>query len=50
MQRPAVSRFFDPICGMWLEAGQVAATFSFIGWTYGFCSEECRDLFHQKLP
>jgi len=48
MKRPPVSRFFDPICGMWLEAGQVAATFSFIGWTYAFCSEECRDLFAQK--
>ena len=48
MKPPPVSRFFDPICGMWLEAGQVATTFTFIGWTYVFCCEECRDLFAQK--
>lgn len=48
MKRPAVSCFFDPICGMWLEPGQVAASFSYIGWTYAFCCEECRDLFAQK--
>jgi len=33
---------------MWLEVGQVAATFTFIGWTYAFCCEECRDLFARK--
>jgi len=48
MKPPPVSRYFDPICGMWLEAGQVAATFTFIGWTYAFCCEECRELFAQK--
>jgi YHS domain-containing protein len=48
MKRAPVSRFFDPICGMWLDAAEVAITFSYIGWIYAFCSEECRDLFAQK--
>ena len=48
MKRPPVSRFFDPICGMWLDAAEVTITFSYIGWTYVFCSQECRDLFAQK--
>jgi YHS domain-containing protein len=42
------ARFFDPICGMWLDADKVTITFTYIGWTYAFCSEECRDLFVQK--
>ena len=45
MRRPPVSRFFDPICGMWLDAVEVSITFTYIGWTYAFCSEECRNLF-----
>lgn len=48
MKQPAVSRFFDPICGMWLEAAEVTITYTYIGWTYAFCSEECRDLFARK--
>jgi YHS domain-containing protein len=48
MKRPPVSRFFDPICGMWLDAVEVTITFTYIGWTYAFCSEECRNLFAQK--
>ena len=48
MKRPPVSRFFDPICGMWLDAVEVTITFTYIGWTYAFCSQECRDLFAQK--
>ena len=39
---------FDPICGMWLEAAQVVARYTYIGRAYGFCSTECRDLFAQK--
>ena len=45
MKRSPVLRAFDPICGMWLEASQIVATFTYIGWTYTFCSLECCDLF-----
>ena len=33
---------------MWLDAVEVSITFTYIGWIYAFCSEECRDLFAQK--
>ncbi len=36
---------FDPICGMWLDADEVAGTFTYLGQTYIFCCAECRDLF-----
>ena len=36
---------FDPICGMWLEPGQAAATHTYLGQAYAFCCTECRDLF-----
>jgi len=45
MQARDEARFFDPICGMWLRAGDVAVTFTFVGHTYAFCCTECRDLF-----
>ena len=45
MKPQPVSRVFDPICGMWLDASQVVVTFTYIGWTYAFCCQECRDLF-----
>jgi YHS domain-containing protein len=45
MKRLPASRLFDPICGMWLEADEVVATYLYIGRTYAFCSMECRDLF-----
>ena len=35
----------DPICGTDLAAGQIAATYTYIGQTYSFCCKECRDLF-----
>ena len=41
-------RRFDPICGMWLAPEQVAATYSYIGRVYSFCSAECRELFARK--
>jgi YHS domain-containing protein len=33
---------------MWLAPDQVAATYTYIGWTYSFCSAECRALFVRK--
>jgi YHS domain-containing protein len=42
--RPA-ARVYDPICGIWLDASRTSITFIYIGWTYAFCSIECRDLF-----
>jgi YHS domain-containing protein len=38
-------RVFDPICGMWIEAGCAELTLEYIGQTYAFCCAECRDLF-----
>jgi len=37
--------FFDPVCGMWLQANDVAVTFTFVGHADTFCCAECRDLF-----
>ena len=45
MRHQTITRQFDPICGMWLDADQSTVTFTYIGWTYTFCSAECRDLF-----
>jgi YHS domain-containing protein len=39
------STAFDAICGMWLETNQVAATYTYLGQSYAFCCEECRDVF-----
>lgn len=39
------SPVFDPICGMWLEPNQIVVTYAYLGQTYGFCCNECRDLF-----
>ena len=36
---------FDPICGMWLEGDRSEISYAYVGETYTFCSEECRDLF-----
>ena len=36
---------FDPVCGMWLEQAQVTITHTYLGRTYSFCCDECRDLF-----
>jgi len=36
---------FDPVCGMWLEPHQVAATYTYLGQTYAFCCTECCELF-----
>ena len=36
---------FDPVCGMWLEPDEVAATCSYLGHTYSFCCRECCELF-----
>ena len=35
----------DPICGMWLEPRQIAASYAYLGRTYYFCCLECRDMF-----
>ena len=35
----------DPVCGMWLEPTQVAATYTYLGQTYVFCCAECCELF-----
>lgn len=39
---------FDPICGMWLDLNQAAATYAFLGRIYIFCCAECRDLFAES--
>lgn len=35
----------DPMCGMLMTESQVVATYHYIGQTYSFCCDECRDLF-----
>lgn len=39
----------DPVCGMVLEPETAAATFSYAGWTYLFCCQECLETF-KKAP
>jgi YHS domain-containing protein len=36
----------DPVCGMVLNSCTADFTEDFEGKTYGFCSKECKDLFH----
>ncbi|MBL0310446.1 MAG: YHS domain-containing protein [Bacteroidetes bacterium] len=35
----------DFVCGMKVEAGQIADTATYEGKIYGFCSKECKDEF-----
>lgn len=42
---PSQDTQLDPVCGMWLKTTQIAATYTFIGTTYAFCSYECYELF-----
>jgi YHS domain-containing protein len=35
----------DPMCGTHLEADEVAATYTYIGRDYSFCSLECHEMF-----
>lgn len=44
--RPA-TRVTDPICGMEINPTEAAATCTFIGVTYYFCSAECHHLFER---
>lgn len=38
----------DPVCGMELNVDSAAAACAYAGWTYLFCSQECRELFMQS--
>lgn len=37
----------DPICGMVLDPTSTDITYTYAGWTYLFCCQECRDQFRQ---
>lgn len=37
----------DPVCGMIVDPGQVAATVEYQGQRFGFCSVQCRDRFQE---
>ncbi|MCC6457952.1 MAG: YHS domain-containing protein [Caldilineaceae bacterium] len=39
----------DPICGRVVEASESAVTYTYAGWTYLFCCQECLEMF-QKSP
>ena len=39
----------DPVCGMRLETGQVAATYTYLGRTYAFCCVECCKFFARDV-
>jgi len=38
----------DPVCGMSIESGKAAATESYQGQSFYFCSTHCRDTFKAK--
>ncbi|HLZ07770.1 MAG TPA: YHS domain-containing protein [Chloroflexota bacterium] len=38
----------DPVCGVTIRPGFEAASITYQGQTYHFCSVECRDLFREK--
>ena len=42
---PETTPAFDPVCGMWLNPGQVATTYTYLSRAYAFCCVECRDQF-----
>jgi Cu+-exporting ATPase len=38
----------DPVCGVTIRPGFEAASITYQGQIYHFCSVECRDLFREK--
>jgi len=38
----------DPVCGMSIDSGKAAATETFEGRTYHFCSASCHDQFRKS--
>lgn len=38
----------DPVCGMWVEPENAAATYEHQGDTYYFCAQGCRDAFAEE--
>lgn len=42
-------RVVDPICGMEVTVSESAISFNFLGVTYFFCSDECREQF-RRVP
>ena len=38
----------DPVCGMDIRPGMEAASITYQGHTYHFCSVECRQMFEQR--
>ncbi|MCC6167629.1 MAG: YHS domain-containing protein [Caldilineaceae bacterium] len=37
----------DPICGMVMDPSSTAITYTYAGWTYLFCCQDCCDRFRQ---
>lgn len=37
----------DPICGMVVEPDAAAITYTYAGWTYLFCCQDCCDRFRR---
>ncbi len=37
----------DPICGMVVEPDAATCSYTYAGWTYLFCCQECMDLFRR---
>lgn len=38
----------DPVCGMWIDPEDAAATAEHEGKTYHFCAEGCREAFEKE--
>jgi Cu+-exporting ATPase len=38
----------DPVCGVAIRPGLEAASMTYQGKTFHFCSAECRDIFREK--
>lgn len=45
MTDEAVPTVTDPVCGMRIDPAGAAASEQYDGYTYYFCSTNCRDLF-----
>jgi len=44
---PEDGKVKDPVCGMWIEADEAAATSEYEGDTYFFCAEGCKKQFDE---
>jgi len=48
LKRKECNMVIDPVCGMEIEEAEAAASRTYKGKTYYFCSQACREKFEQN--